>query len=341
MKKLVYALTTYQQDFKNKTYEKLRLCTDSTILIGRAVALPRNKPSEFHDTWYPIPTSKHTPKSFSEITNDRVNDVIGAAKGNDLPIIAYWSGGIDSTVIVSALVKHLPRDMLERVIIKMSNASYVENPYFFKNVINKNNIQYTLNTTYDYRNAIILHGDPADALWLGGNILGLAAEIPNAHTLSIRSHKDIIIAELAEKTNEDYAEWFYEYIISNAEHSNFHLQTISDFYWWVIFNFNLTPMCLKHLAESSEPDLDLYFKNFIPWYVSDEYQLWSINSQPHNIKFDGSIRSYKMPAKAYIYDLDKNQRYRDYKTKMHSQYVTRNQAEKVMAIYNNKEIVRG
>ena len=56
------------------------------------------------------------------------------------------------------------------------------------------------------------------------------------------------------------------------------------------------------------------------WYDSNEYQEWSISAQPSSEKFDGSITSYKMPAKKYIYDLDKNEYSLIYKTVMGSPY---------------------
>jgi len=62
--------------------------------------------------------------------------------------------------------------------------------------------------------------------------------------------------------------------------------------------------------------IDLYFRNATPWFLSKEYQVWSIQDQKN--KFDGTVQSYKMSAKEYIYEVDKNEYYRDYKTKVTS-----------------------
>ena len=55
-------------------------------------------------------------------------------------------------------------------------------------------------------------------------------------------------------------------------------------------------------------------------------------------KFDGTLRSYKLAAKEYIYNFDKNQYYRDYKTKVMSQYsmnTTNNKLVNIGAIYDD------
>ena len=94
-------------------------------------------------------------------------------------------------------------------------------------------------------------------------------------------------------------------------------------------------MCLKHIEETDvfdEQTQDLYSKNFVAWYDTVEYQAWSVHAQLLGQKYDGTIRSYKMPAKEYIYEVDKNQHYRDFKSKLHSNYVTAKTALQVKAM---------
>ena len=96
----------------------------------------------------------------------------------------------------------------------------------------------------------------------------------------------------------------------------------------------------QELKNKHDDSLDEYISNFMPWFSSDAYQLWSIHNRNNNSKFDGTTRSFKMPAKEYIYDLDKNDYYKDYKTKVNSKYLkARNRYAKVSLVYNDGTII--
>jgi len=345
MKKLVYAGGYMQDDELPDLFYKFQRLPHSSILVAGATPLPRSRGSDFHTPLYPIPVWKGLNKiTFADATDLKTQEIIAYAETNDLPIVVLWSGGIDSTLVLAAIIKHFSKEMLDRVVIRMTNASYTENPYFFNTYI-KDKLQHGSfrDELYDYTNAIILHGDPADAIWLGGNILNICAQSPGAQDLGITEGKDVLLQFLTKRSDADYSEWLYNYLIEESSAAGFELHTINDWFWWLIFNYNYGTMCIKHLSETAQPltsDLvPLYFTNFIPWFHSDEYQIWSIQAQQAGEKFDGSIRSYKMLAKEYIYEFDKNQWYRDYKTKIHSQYITQFKAGVIDAVYEDWEIV--
>jgi hypothetical protein len=49
--------------------------------------------------------------------------------------VVFYSGGIDSTVVMASLIKNLGQEYLEKIIISMSADSIIENPYFYTNHI--------------------------------------------------------------------------------------------------------------------------------------------------------------------------------------------------------------
>jgi len=309
-----------------------RMLTEHGVLFGAFTSFPRNNRLKAFSTGFntAIPDlSKFSTVSFSEATDQRANELSNELCRHDLPIVVHWSGGIDSTVIVSAIYKNFSPVLKERVIVVLNQSSYLENPFFFENVI-KPSFRYTSNVDgLNYTSSIILNGDPADPLWIQGNILKAAK---HANVTSDNVHHDPSnILNLFKNTNkgsgltDQQAEWALDFLIKNAKISNIDLVTTSDVMWWANFVMEFETMCNKRLytkglslEDMSVDRINLYYQNFKPWYLSDLYQVWSMQAQLEKTKFDGSQRSYKMAAKEYIYEVDKNIYYRDYKSKVRS-----------------------
>jgi len=345
MKRLIYAASDYNVQGMDPNYNKFRQLQTSGILLPNGFPFPRNYSTEDHKAFYPIKEPQQTPISYAEATEARAAEIIKHVETNDLPIVVMWSGGIDSTTIMTAIMKNFSPSLMKRLVVRMNNASYVENPTFFRNVINKNSIAYTQERKYDYNNATIIHGDPADALWLPARTLNFNAEHPGAHNYPLTKDigRDITLRHVAGVADAEYAEWLFNYITAEASASGYPLNTISDFFWWIIFNYNYSSICLRHLGEvvgsSSNINLENYTKNFVLWYNTKEYQSWSWQAQVIGSKFYKNIRSYKMEAKQYIYAYDKNPWYRDYKTKVQSHYTTSTESSILSAVYEDGEIV--
>ena len=66
--------------------------------------------------------------NFESVTNIRAQEVENHYKNIDGPIVVFWSGGIDSTVILAAILKNFSKHLLERLVVKMTKDSYYENP---------------------------------------------------------------------------------------------------------------------------------------------------------------------------------------------------------------------
>lgn len=318
------------------------------ILFGLYLQYPRNvRPKQFTsgvDTSVPDYTQYST-IGFDEATDRRAQQLIDKLSANDLPILIFWSGGIDSTLIVAAVYKNFPKEMRDRVIVVMNNSSYIENPVFFERII-KPTFRYTSVPEHNFTNANVLHGDLADTLWLQGNIVTASAYL-NILDDNVKQDPSNIIKLFTSKTGvtEGKAHWALDFLVDNAKISNVELTTTADVVWWANFILQYETMCNKRLDgipldQISKETIDLYFQNFNQWYMSDLYQVWSIQAQFNRMKFDNSVRSYKMPAKEYIFDVDNNQYYRDYKTKMKSPYLYFPKEKTPFVIYENGTVIK-
>jgi hypothetical protein len=75
---------------------------------------------------------------------------------------------------------------------------------------------------------------------------------------------------------------------------------------------------LYHAPEYNQHYFSLYQENYIPWFLTNDYQRWSMLNNNNGIKFGHGLHEYKLAAKKYIFKFDKNPYYFHYKYKMGS-----------------------
>jgi hypothetical protein len=135
--------------------------------------------------------------SFNEVSDLRALEIKKLINTTDRPVMVSWSGGLDSTVSVVALLKNLTSEELSKLTISMSSDSIVENPQFYYDHIHgKVNVaDSTLNLFSDYKeqkNAFCISSDTGDAIF--GTELGtkLYAQLHNiSKSLTGVLHDDI------------------------------------------------------------------------------------------------------------------------------------------------------
>lgn len=112
------------------------------------------------------PTYKLT---FEEVTDKRALDIRDLTL-TGRPVYISYSGGLDSTLVVAALIKNLTKEELSRITISLSADSIVENPHFYYQYI-KGNFQIKdsmMNLYSDYvnnENAFCISSDLGDSIF--------------------------------------------------------------------------------------------------------------------------------------------------------------------------------
>jgi hypothetical protein len=280
-------------------------------------------------------------KTFAELTDLRAHDLCSVLDANDFPIVVCWSGGIDSTVILSALVKNWPKNLLDRIQVRMNRASYYENPWFFDKIILKHGFKIQHEPS-DWHRCYVLTGNCADQIWIQADIVELQLVSPESSRWCIYKQKDNLLRWIAHKSNEIVAQGIYDLTIQSSQTAGVQLDTVEDFYWWWNFNFVYTGQLYKYLddyeSRQSKIDISLWQKQHLSWYHTDQYQLWSAWNRSNGTKIANTVRSYKWPAKQYIFDVDGNQWYRDYKTKLGSGRRTGNRV-RIKGLYEDGSLV--
>lgn len=262
--------------------------------------------------------------SFEEVTDRRALELENFLEATGRPLLVNWSGGIDSTCAVAAIYKNFKPHNRQHVTVLMNNSSYFENPVFFNTVIKPNfKIDQIENNQRDpWVSNILVSGEPADELWIHADIIEIMHRYPGSSKNNIRTNPDQLIEFIGHKSNPAHAKWFYEMVLTESADFPVPIETYEDFYWWVNFNFYLVGDSVKeYINDGTVHNQEMFatFREYYkPWYLSDDYQRWSMANNSNGVKIDNSIRSYKYPSKKYIFDIDKNPYYLNYKTKTSS-----------------------
>jgi hypothetical protein len=123
--------------------------------------------------------------TFSEVSDNRAEDIKKIINDTGKDCIVFYSGGIDSTVVLVSLLKNLNSAELKKIKISMSSDSIIENPYFYKNFIqDKFQILDSSSTLYsdciNRDNSICITADLGDFIY--GTELGVKM-YPQLHAL--------------------------------------------------------------------------------------------------------------------------------------------------------------
>jgi hypothetical protein len=274
------------------------------------------------------PLNQLSNKSFNDVTDLRAADVKKAMEKQNKELAIFWSGGIDSTAALSAIVKNFDTADLKNVTVFANNQSYFENPTFYHAVIEKYHLKtvhfksFSNNTIQSlFERYVVTDGEPADKLW----IVNIAIQFESVYgsgslAKPLKEITNQFVEFLTICMTQVQAQEYYDSLMQNIFEAGIEILTAGDLFWWINFNFHWIDHLLIWYQQFPIKSTDTYTnykKNYIPWYNSDEYQLWSLSDRPKLIKSD-RYDLYKIPAKQYIYDLLQDPFYLNYKSKLGS-----------------------
>lgn len=295
--------------------------------------------------------------NFSEVSDLKAQDFKRRINETGERFAIMYSGGIDSTVIMAALIKNLTEEELKNIVVCTSMPAIIENPQFWNRFING---KFTVidSMTYKYHDLIDMGLTPVtadDGDCIHGTVFGLnvyhnwEANIGPRLSEESRSHiaaimpsfsdanvhysefKDLLIAYMQYPANQKFplvpianpdptfGRKLYDKFARNAETATVPVNSLHDFFWWLIFNVKMLNCGVRGA---------LYYNDRIPaeqaihrvenWYLDPGYQHWSMVNNNNGEKIGHSAATYKKAARDYIWDLDRNDWYRSFKLKLES-----------------------
>lgn len=259
-------------------------------------------------------------KSWSDISDQRCTDL--QRNHFDRPWTVMWSGGVDSTVVMTSIIKNLPKADFENITVGCTQMSIWENPRFYFDYIVPN--FKIVNADQAMVNAInqkiyMIDGEPADQLFGGlgfsPNLIFQNLELLQTNIVADRS---IAVNFIAEKTDNKFAEWYYDTLLQNAISAGIPINTLHDLVWWTGFNQHWAAVKFRFLRYAHWKNIKnagLFLDRFVQWFDSDDYQLWAMRNQYTGEKLGKTAADYKLAAKKYIYALNQDNYYLTFKTK--------------------------
>lgn len=281
---------------------------------------------------FPIPVrDRNFNKTLADINDARALEIKEKAHRLGKKILLRWSGGIDSTALVVAIIRNFTSYEYALVDVACNNYSIIENPVFYEkhikpffNIVDSSTLR---NDDPALSNSFIVDGEPADLLFgsfvptLYPNKAQLPLNEGNAISLIVKSISNEWTCDIPMSEKISFAEHFYSVAVGSALHCDNELNTVGDLWWWRMFNWMWQPNIYKHYTESnkilSAKAFTSWQGRYIPWHATDDYQQWSMNADSVT-KFGSTVTEYKLPTRRYIASVFKNPWYLSFKGKQHS-----------------------
>jgi len=272
---------------------------------------------------FKMPTDLSSPLTYEQCCERRALELYEKSKLFNLPLYVFYSGGIDSTLVLISLLKVIPEHDWMRIVVVMSLDSIREFPeFYYKHIRGKLEIVSSENmSAFFNKQCLIVGGEHNDQLFGTDVISNLQSKIP-FETVFKKYDKDTIMKYFIEhKMTEKSSEIWYDIVHDNASKAPCEIQTVHDFFWWLNFNFKWQAVFFRMLLRVdkqyrhliNQEFVDTYFHHF---YSEDYFQVWAMTNK--HLKIRDSWDSYKFHAKDIIYEYTSHKEYRDHKQKANS-----------------------
>ena len=237
------------------------------------------------------------------------------------PWVILWSGGIDSTVMMTSILRNISPSDFKNIQVWCNRSSVYENPKFFRDHIQPNfEVISDRETNRFCRDVFVFGGEPGFILGLEkykiyaeqSGIDGLGRDLrwnENKDSLVAYCHKNTVSTSTIE-----FANWLYNSMEENIRSTGLPIHTVREWWWWLLFNQS-TPCFLMQQVDQFcfREQHSSYLENFVPWFYSDGYQSWAV----HNLDKIATMK-HKSLGKQYIHTVLKDQCYLDFKMKLSS-----------------------
>lgn len=227
--------------------------------------------------------------------NSRVEEIV---KRFSPPYNLYWSGGIDSTLMVISFLK---RANSKDINICLTRSSIEENDFFYNHFIKKINHCFVNIQTHITKGTNIT-AECGDSVWAALD-----------HSFFFGDTKEYVFKnwqEYFELKNKDSN--FLQFASDFMKQAQRPITTLLEARWWFYFLCKHQSKATNLIIRHHHLDID-----WISFYESKDIETWSWFNIENIINKD-DWHTYKFPAKEIIYNFDKNQDYYKNKTKGYS-----------------------
>lgn len=252
-------------------------------------------------------------KTYEECCIARVEELAQLQDRLDVPIKILYSGGIDSSLILTSFIKRLGvAETAKRVVVLMDQESIHENPGLWEQFIRPHfkiidSDKYGAELRPD---SIIVAGEGNDQL-MGSDIYKDVHRWGGPGILNQKWTEGIMKDYFSYKgmTDEERDLWFrlFADLIGRAECP---VDTVADWWWYINFTckwssvYHRMMFYVQDSGNITQEYMKTYYQQF---FNTDDFQRWSLVDRTH--KHQGDYVTYKYHARDLIIDVIKDSRY--------------------------------
>jgi hypothetical protein len=244
-------------------------------------------------------------KDFNDICDERARELLNTNRN----IAVMYSGGIDSTLILSAFLKNTTKDKLNKITVLLSEHSIEENPNFyrshvlpnFKCVSSYNFSRYLGNDQY-----LLISGEHGDQLY-GSAVTAHFVNLYGYNALYSAYNDAVLIDFIRSRLpfqKKKYAERLYCELKKVVDAAPVQIETVYEFFWWLNFATKWQDVYVRILPYAQDLSKVKLQENYTTFFSTDEFQIWSMSSYKKHGTEKGVA---KYDSKKYIIDVSKDQ----------------------------------
>lgn len=251
-------------------------------------------------------------KEFGEICDARALQLINQAKSTNRKICIMYSGGIDSTTLLTSFFKNCTdKEIKDNVVVLLTNDSIRENPNFYYNyIIKKVDCVSSYKFPYYLGNDkfIFISGENADQLFGSQATSAFVLDKPFSNLFKpLNTMEGSILDWIKSRDSNIDAELMYLIFKRLSDMAPIKIDTVYKFFWWINFTMKWQAVYTRILPFSKNLKDIKFEENYTTFFATDDFQLWSMNNTDNFIK--ETANSAKWIAKQYIYEYNKDQEY--------------------------------
>lgn len=274
-------------------------------------AINRNHRFFFRFEFSALPTDWNTAKSFDDAVRITACNLWKEAGDRDIGI--FWSGGIDSTTALVALMQTCPQWSKRLQIFTSRYAIQNEYPWFYQHYLRQARVR--LLEPHDFFEASIYTPDMIPVDGACGNQIWGSGQLEKIPELWNKPWK-ILLTKPEFLQRLGWSNWLpsiLNYIEQQVHKFPVPIKTVFDLYWMLAFGHKWDYNRYYHMSHVDDISLFDHMRNF---YTSHDLQCWSMAN--NDKKLGSSWTSYKQPAKDFIFKMTNDSDYRLHKTQQDS-----------------------
>jgi len=263
-------------------------------------------PSEFvHELKVDIKEHK-----FEDLMNQRALELLSL----DKTIYMMWSGGIDSTATLVALLSNATPQQIDNMYILCSSESIKEYPAMYQrlqSIFHERILSSHVHPVEYCRKGIIITGEFGDQLMGSDVMYNIEWHLGNEYLFKPWQETMPLLYEKMWGPNN-----FVERYEPTISHSLYPIKSAYDWNWWINFTNKWNHIKYRILGWDgwgNEPHLYWNMKHF---YDTVQFQQWSMTHP--DLKIKDTLESYKFLQKEYIAAYTKDENYLGNKKKVAS-----------------------